>query len=150
MPTPQTVCHPNPQSVTPIQEAQQGRILYLEDEKDLINMIQLVLSRQGYEVVGTDTVANAIATLKEQRFDLVFVDLNLENGSGWDLIEHLKQNGGHTSLAKVIVTAQTLDQKSRTETGYGICYDEIVNKPFPINTLISVTKRLLDKPKPLH
>lgn len=126
------------------------RILYLEDEQDLINMIRLVLGRQGYEVIGANTVARAIEILDGQDVDLVFVDLNLGQDSGWDFINHLAEKNNHPHLPKVIVSAQTLDVRSRAETGYGTNYDEIVNKPFPITTLVDVTKRLLNRSCSLH
>lgn len=137
-------------TVFPKNNPQNRRILYLEDEQDLINMVGLVMRRQGFEVIGATSVSRAIKFLEEQNFDLVFVDLNVGEDSGWDLIDHLNQHDSHAHVPKVIVSAQTLDYKCRTETGYGTHYDEIVSKPFPINTLLDVTERLLDRFRPMH
>lgn len=70
--------------------AASSRVLVLEDDPDMTKVLESMLSQFDCEAVMTATVAESIAAAKAERFDLVFVDLYLPDGSGVDLIRFIK------------------------------------------------------------
>ena len=77
--------------VPPIQGPKKlHRILLVEDNDDLAEVMARLLSRHGYEVEIADTVARAEQLAATQPFDLLISDLGLPDGSGLDLVRHLR------------------------------------------------------------
>jgi DNA-binding response OmpR family regulator len=68
-----------------------GRILCTEDDADTRDLIALVLNNEGYEVVTTESTANALELAKSQHFDLYLVDTWMPGLSGTGLTEKLRQ-----------------------------------------------------------
>lgn len=68
-----------------------GRILCTEDDADTRDLIAFVLKREGYEVVTTESTANALELAKSQHFDLYLVDTWMPGLSGTGLTEKLRQ-----------------------------------------------------------
>jgi CheY-like chemotaxis protein len=67
-----------------------GRILVIEDHASTRLALQKFLELSGYAVVAADTVATGLAAATVS-FDLVLCDLNLPDGTGWDLLETLQR-----------------------------------------------------------
>ena len=104
-------------SSAPQSGALRARILYLEDEKDLVTLVQLIFSRQGYQIIGARTIAQAKDLIEREKIDLFFVDLNLPDGTGWEMLDFLNQHEKYAKTPKIIMSAQVMDQKRQMETG---------------------------------
>ena len=76
------------------------KILVVDDERSVTDALQLILSDLGHKVNSAKTVGEANAFLKGSPYDLVFTDLRLPDGSGIDLLTHIKSD---TPDAQVIV-----------------------------------------------
>ncbi len=126
------------------------RILYIEDEKDLVTLVQLIFSRKGYQIVGARTIAQAKEIMEREKIDLFFVDLNLPDGTGWEVLDYLGQHEQYGQTPKIIMSAQVIDQKRQMESGSKKRYSAVVGKPFQVNILLDVTQRLLDRYQPSH
>ena len=137
-------------SSTPQSGLPRARILYIEDEKDLVTLVQLIFTRQGYQIVGARTIAQAKDLIEREKIDLFFVDLNLPDGTGWDLMDFLNQHEKYAQTPKIIMSAQVTDQKRQVESESEKRYAAIVSKPFQVNVLIDVTQRLLGHPRSTH
>lgn len=117
------------------------RILYVEDEADLVTLVQLIFSRKGYQIVGAPTIAQAKELIEREKIDLFFVDLNLPDGTGWEILDYLGKHEQYDKTPKIIMSAQTIEPRRHIETEKK--YSAVVGKPFQVNTLIEVTQRLL-------
>ena len=67
------------------------RILVVDDEQDLIDYLQILLTRQGYEVVGVTDPSKVVQTLKDDEFHLVILDMMMPELSGSEVLERIRK-----------------------------------------------------------
>lgn len=67
------------------------KILVIDDEEEICALLSGMLRKQGYDVSAELTVKGGYQTFTEEEFDLVFLDLNLSDGNGFDLIPRLRE-----------------------------------------------------------
>lgn len=72
------------------------RILLAEDERTISRLIKQVLTNAGHEVVGVQSVAEAVSHLTDSAFDLVLLDLHLADGDGMRVVAALETHVGPT------------------------------------------------------
>lgn len=127
-----------------------ARVLIVEDERQLRRIIALHLARRGYTVAEADTVAEAHEVLAEwgNAFDVILLDVNLPDQTGWDVLRKLasrrrvsSEGGQHAgTMPKVIVISAVRPAQSRIEE----CHpDAVLVKPFPIQALIRLIERVV-------
>ncbi len=75
------------------------RLLLVEDHETTLQSMTRLLTRAGYQVVPTDTVASALAAANNGTFDLVVSDLGLPDGTGIELMEQLRDRHGLRGIA---------------------------------------------------
>lgn len=110
------------------------RILVVEDEPVFRAIVARNLRARGCDVAEADTAAAAIANLNEQLPDLILLDLNLPDRSGWDLLRQLKAQG--KTVPTVIVSAVRVSQE-RLDEFQPLAY---LPKPFPLEALLRVVE----------
>ena len=109
------------------------KILVVEDEPVLRRVIVRNLVAHGAEVLEAETVAEAIERL-DDRPDLILLDINLPDRSGWDVLRHLRTAGDQ--VPTVIVSAVRVSPE-RLEEFKPLAY---LPKPFPIEALLRIVK----------
>ncbi len=77
-------------------------ILIVDDDKIILDSLCEFLKLEGYTTVGADSYKIALSRLQKQRFSLVITDVNLPDASGFELLNHIKQNYPQTVV--IIVT----------------------------------------------
>ncbi|MEK0326853.1 MAG: response regulator, partial [Nitrosopumilus sp.] len=83
-------------------------ILVVDDDKDILQLYSILLTRAGYSVDTAENGADAIEKTKTRRFDLALVDIVLPDMQGTDLLT--KINGMNSKMRKIMVTGNaTLD-----------------------------------------
>jgi two-component system, OmpR family, phosphate regulon response regulator PhoB len=121
-----------------------NRILVVEDEESIRELLVLGLEEEGYEVVAVADGHTALAlcqatALQEFPFDLAILDLMLPKVSGLDLCRYLRYQGNHVPI--LIVSAKT------TETdrvlGLEVGADDYISKPFSMRELVARCRALL-------
>ena len=127
-----------------------ARILVVEDEAPLRRIILLNLVRRGHSVIEAESVAAAQEAMAAfaQQFDLMLLDLNLPDRTGWDLLRSLEQTGrsdqhgeGQASRQpRVIVITAVRPVRSRLEEFHP---EAVLLKPFPIEALLRLIQRVL-------
>ena len=80
-----------------------GNILVVDDDKNLLELIQMRLESENYQVVATAEEEEALEVAKEQSFDLSIIDLQLTNRNGISLMEDVHQI--NPDLPVIILTA---------------------------------------------
>ncbi|MCE7929217.1 MAG: response regulator, partial [Chloroflexi bacterium CFX7] len=80
------------------------RILLAEDELTIARLIQKVLAAAGHDVVGVTSAAEAIERLAGNGWDLLLLDLNLDDGDGLPVIEAIARLGKHPPV--VVMTGE--------------------------------------------
>jgi DNA-binding response OmpR family regulator len=86
------------------------RILIVEDEKKLSDILQRSLKSEGYMVDGVHTAADGLEYVKTYHYDLLIIDLQLPDGTGTTLLKQLRELG-HTMPALILTARSDLDSK---------------------------------------
>jgi two-component system, OmpR family, phosphate regulon response regulator PhoB len=112
------------------------RIVIIEDDKDILDMMDYILTDEGYDIVGYSTI-EGVKTVAEQRPALVLLDNRLSNGYGNALCLSLKSDPATGHIPVILVSAaHDLEQivlECRAD-GY-------LKKPFNISDLTELTRR---------
>jgi two-component system alkaline phosphatase synthesis response regulator PhoP len=123
------------------------RIVLVEDEPAIQRGLQDHLGRAGYRVDVADSVASALAALR-QPADLVVLDRRLPDGEGLDVLAHLRSHGDRTPVIVLSARGQADDRVRGLEDGA----DDYVTKPFHLPELVAriraVLQRASDAPPP--
>lgn len=104
------------------------KILIVDDEPDIPDLLQLSLASQPYDFVVAYNGQQAIeATLKE-RPDLILLDIMMPDMDGYEVVEHLKQSATAATIPVIMISAKTaVEDKVR---GMELGIDDYIAKPF--------------------
>ncbi len=118
------------------------RLLVVEDEARITEVLRIALGRAGFAIDAVTTVADARAAFPLVPYDAVILDLGLPDGDGLDLLTELRRAG---SLVPVLVLTARDAVEARV-TGLDAGADDYLVKPFAMVELIARTKALLRRP----
>ena len=102
------------------------KILIIDDEEEICALLSGMLRKQGYYVEADLTVAGGFRTFIDGDFNLVFLDLNLSDGSGFDLIPRLKEAKPHIHI--YIISAY--DGQAERDKAIACGATGFISKPF--------------------
>jgi two-component system phosphate regulon response regulator PhoB len=118
-----------------------GRILLVEDEADLQELLRYNFSREGYEVVSAVTGEQAIDLAQRHEPDVILLDLMLPRMDGLEVCRRLKADDSTSSIPIIMVTAK--GEEADVVTGLELGADDYVAKPFSPRVLIARVKAVL-------
>ena len=123
-----------------------GRILIVEDERAIREMVGLALEQAGYECVEASNAHEAQEKIRSQKPDLVLLDWMLPGVSGVDYARRLRRDKETQQLPIIMLTARTEepDMIKGLESGA----DDYIKKPFSTRELIARIKALLRRAEP--
>ncbi len=116
-------------------------ILVVDDDPEIVTMLSTRLSKRGYQVATAADGAKAIEAAKNQRFDVVLLDVMMPGKSGWEVARALKQDPATQDVKIVMVSAIGEKTNEITAPIYGA--DAHVDKPFEFDHLERVIAHLL-------
>ena len=119
------------------------KILLIEDEPDIRKTLEYNLSREGYDVISTSSLAEGRNSLESNSFSLILLDLMLPDGSGLDLCREIKSDKIFSSIPIIILTAK--DDEVDKVVGFELGADDYVTKPFSVRELILRVKAVLKR-----
>lgn len=114
------------------------RIFFVEDDLSLINGLSFAIRKQGYEVDVARTSVEAANLWKQDRYDLVILDVSLPDGSGYDLCKRIRQT---SRIPIIFLTAA--DEETDIIMGLDIGADDYITKPFQLGVFLSRINALL-------
>jgi len=117
------------------------RILVVDDNQDNIDLIQDILSTLEYDILSAMEGQSAIALAREHRPDLVVLDVNMPGMSGFEVVEHLKQDEVTQSIPVIMLTALS-DIENRVHA-MTLGAEDYLTKPFSPRELIARVQRRL-------
>ncbi len=119
--------------------APEGRIVVLEDDPDIRELITAQLSREPQRVDAVGTIAGLRASIAEGPVDLMILDLNLPDGDGLDLCRELRASGHEGAIMMVTAREGPIDRVLGLELGA----DDYLTKPFEPRELLARVRNLL-------
>jgi len=135
-----------PAEVTGPADAQRpGRVLVIEDEQDVAELIRYNLAKEGYEV---RVVANGVDGLKqarESRPDMILLDIMVPQLNGWEVCRRLKQEPDTREVPVIMVTGRV--EEGDKVLGFEMGADDYVTKPFSPRELLARIRAVIRRGK---
>lgn len=123
-------------------EDQVRRVVCVEDEPEMIDLIKLILSRKGFEVLGANGGAEGLKIIRESKPDLVLLDLMMPEMDGWQVYQQLKADESTQDIPVIVVTAKA--QNIDKVLGLHIAkVDDYIPKPFSLQELVDRVEEVL-------
>lgn len=107
-------------------------VLLVEDETPLRMIIARNLTQRGYGLISVDSVGGAIAEMTTRLPDVVLLDVNLPDGTGWEVLRWLR--AVHHHVAVIVYSAVPPSTKRIAE----FRPDAVLTKPFPMDSLVEL------------
>ena len=123
-----------------------GRILVVEDERPIRDMVCFTLRRAGYEVIEADECRTARAQIADARPDLMLVDWMLPDMSGLELIRSLRKQADSQDIPSILLTARA--EESDKVAGLQGGADDYITKPFSSRELLARIQAVLRRVNP--
>lgn len=118
------------------------RIVCIEDETEMIDLIQLILGRRGFEVVGAPGGKEGLQLVRDTHPDLVLLDLMMPDMDGWEVYQQMKAEESTRNIPVIIVTAKA--QNIDKVLGLHIAkVDDYIAKPFGPQELVDSVEKIL-------
>jgi DNA-binding response OmpR family regulator len=120
------------------------KILLVDDEKSILEMLKYCLEHEGYMVLTAETGKMAQNWVKETKIDLAIVDLGLPDMSGIEVCEAIKEDPRTRSVPIIILTGNTSNEARIKGNLYGHA-ELFLNKPIEIDDLRKAVACILEK-----
>lgn len=121
-------------------EENMKRILVVDDEQDLCEILKFNLETEGYEVETANSAEEALE-MDIASFDLLLLDVMMGGVSGFQLAKQLKGNPMTANVPIIFLTAR--DTENDTVTGFNIGADDYISKPFSIREVMVRVRAVL-------
>jgi two-component system, OmpR family, response regulator VicR len=118
------------------------RILCVEDEPEMIDLIRLILGRRGFDVKGAAGGTEGLKMVREDLPDLVLLDLMMPDMDGWEVYQQMKADDKTRNIPVIVVTAKA--QNIDRVLGIHIAkVDDYITKPFSPQELLTSVEKVL-------
>lgn len=117
------------------------KIVIIEDEPDILEVLSYNLKREGYEVYQATDGTRGLALIRQQLPDLVLLDLMLPGIDGVEVCSSIKKDPQTQSTLIIMVTAK--GEESDIVLGLGVGADDYISKPFSPRELVARVKAVL-------
>ncbi len=125
------------------QESTKGKLLVVDDEPDIREILQVNLEAAGYEVITAPSAEDAIALL-DTTVSLILLDVMLGGMSGYSMVRKLRQEL-HNPVPVIFLTAK--DTENDLLTGFSTGGDDYISKPFSIHEVLARVGAVLRRQK---
>lgn len=119
------------------------RILIVDDEQDILDLLQYNLETEGYEIVTALDGDTAIELAEAEPIDLVILDIMLPGKDGWEVLREIRRNPDTQHLPVIFLTAK--DSEVDEVVGLELGADDYIVKPISIRKLQARVKTVLRK-----
>ncbi|MCJ7735954.1 MAG: response regulator [Anaerolineae bacterium] len=118
------------------------KVVCIEDEPEMIELIKLILRRRNFELIGAVGGREGLSTVRKVKPDLVLLDLMMPDMDGWEVYQQMKADEDLNGIPVIVVTAKA--QSIDKVLGLHIAkVDDYVTKPFGPQELLASVKKVL-------
>lgn len=122
------------------------RILIVDDERDIVQVLEFALKQAGFETVTAGDAGQALARVREAQPDLVILDLMLPDMPGTEVCRQLKSSPRTAGVPVIMLTARG-DEVDRV-VGFELGADDYITKPFSVREVVLRVKAILRRNAP--
>ncbi len=121
-----------------------GTLVYIEDEPEMIDLVRLILSRKGYEVIGANGGREGLEIIRQKLPHLVLLDLMMPDMDGWDVYQQMKSADATRDIPVIVITAKA--QSIDKVLGLHIAkVDDYISKPFSPQELVDRVEKVVGR-----
>src|SRR5438876_10047045 len=131
---------------TPAARGAHGRVLVVEDEQDVAELIRYNLTREGYEVVVASNGADALKSARELLPEVILLDIMVPQLNGWEVCRRLKQEADTSAIPVIMVTGRV--EEGDKVLGFELGADDYVTKPFSPRELVARIRAVARRARP--
>jgi len=122
------------------------RVLIVEDEQDVAELMRYNLAKEGYEVALVGNGAEALEQARRSRPDMILLDIMVPGLNGWEVCRRLKQDA-HTRAVPVIMVTGRAEEGDKV-LGFEMGADDYITKPFSPRELLARVRAVMRRGKP--
>ena len=115
------------------------KILVIDDDEDMVEMLQLILTSRGYKVLASPNGA-FFSEMSKDMPDLILLDVLLSGEDGREICQRLKSSDQTRHIPVILFSAHS-NLSNATASRYGA--DEFLSKPFDLDELLDIVKKHL-------
>jgi two-component system, OmpR family, alkaline phosphatase synthesis response regulator PhoP len=123
------------------------RILIIEDDRDIVELVRYNLANEGFEVTGVGDGSAGLSVLRKSMPDLLILDLMLPKLPGLEVCKEIRRDSGLNRLPILMLTAR--GEEADRVVGLEMGADDYVTKPFSPRELVARVKALLRRTEPV-
>jgi DNA-binding response OmpR family regulator len=116
-----------------------AKIVIVEDEEDLLELLEYTLDKEGFEVIGFLNTKSVTQILEEEEIDLLIMDRNLPGVEGSEFVATLRNDG----ILTPVIYLSAKNAPSQIEEGFLRGADDYITKPFNMRELVLRVKSIL-------
>ncbi|KPK64745.1 hypothetical protein AMJ83_00710 [candidate division WOR_3 bacterium SM23_42] len=117
------------------------KILWIDDEIDLLKPFIYLLQKEGYEVKTATSGEDGVKSANKESFDLIFLDEIMPGVDGLEVLRKIKSENSQ----QIVVMVTKSEEENLMTQAYGGWVDDYITKPFSFNQLLSVLNRTLKR-----
>ncbi len=124
------------------------KVLIVDDEKDVTEELGVMLKKKGFEVVTANSGKEALEKVKEEKPDVVLLDVIMPDMSGWDVCKKIKEDDATKDIPVIMLTI--LFGEEEKKKSFEVKADAHIEKPIVIDRVIGVINWVLKYKKALE
>ena len=119
------------------------QILMIDDDREMVSLGELILRREGFEVLSAFGGVEGLAILEREsgNIDLILLDIMMIGMDGWQVLESIKNNDQYRHIPVIMLTARHYLENESETANYAEMYDDYVVKPFVVRDLMGKIKK---------
>ena len=124
-------------------DQQTKKIVYVEDELEMIDLVKLILNRKGYEVIGAAGGREGLDIIRDVLPDLVLLDLMMPDIEGWEVYQQMRADDATKHIPVIVITAKA--QNIDKVLGLHIAkVNDYISKPFSPQDLVTSVEKVFE------
>ncbi len=123
-------------------KVKKARILVVDDEEGICNMLRKILAKEGYEVETAQDARTGINLYKKNKYNLMFMDVVMPGLGGLKALKEIKKINAKAKV--ILITGKPIDRRIFDKLAEGGAYT-CIKKPFRLDELINIVNHALVK-----
>jgi len=123
------------------------KILGIDDSEELLGLCEVILTSEGHEYTGIDNGRDGLQAIKDEKFDVVLLDLSMPEFTGEDVMDALVKDGIMNKQKVVIFTAAS-PRKKEIELYLAKGVHSVLTKPLDVDHLLAHVQKIASELTP--
>ena len=115
-------------------------VLVVDDSSETVELLQLLFTRRGYDVIGAVSAAEAVRRAREKRPSLIISDISMPETDGYELLAELRRMPGLEGVPAIALTGHAMDEDRTRALAAGFAVH--IAKPVDPDELLRIVRRL--------